>query len=237
MSTNPPRLDDLDPADLKAMAADARAAADAAPALREVLDPVAAAAEAQLQDGKAPPVVLPEHLTADPHDVIVEQREAMARAVVLRDDEARPEPERAVWGEVVKRLAGARRAAKDAMAERRLSDPSLGTYEELIASREAAERADNDPADLRIRDEPGDAAGTDSGRQEPAPWSGTPGYPGDPASRGEPFDTAMTDKLIEGTGYAGGPGGIQNPPADTGLDPGTPPRPAKDPDPPDVATR
>lgn len=237
MATDSPRLDALDPTELQTMAADARAAADAAPALREVLEPVAAAAEAQLQDGQAPPVVLPERLTSDPHDVIVEQREAMARAVVFRDDQARPEPERAVWGEVVERLAGARRAAKDAMAERRLSDPSLGTYEELIASREAAERADDDPADLRIRDDPADASGTDSGRQEPAPWSEGPGYPGDPASRDESFDTATTDKLIEGTGYAGGPGGIQDPPADTGRDPGTPARPAKDPDPPDIASR
>ena len=239
MPTISPRLDDMDTAELRAMAAEARAAANAAPALREVLEPVADAAEARLQ-GDASPVVLPERLTAEPHDVIVDQREAMARAIVLRDDDARPGPERAVWEKVVERLAHARRAAKDAMAERRRSDPSLGTYDELIASREAAERADADFAVLRIRDEPDEpdgAHGTDPGRDEPAPWSRGPGYPGDPASRGEPADTAITDKLVEGTGYAGGPGGIQNPPADTGLDPGTPSRPAKDPDPPDVATR
>ncbi len=239
MSSIPPRLDEMDPGQLRAMAEQARAAAEAAPALREVLEPVADAAEARLEEQPVSSIMLPDRLEAEPADVIVDQREAMARAIVLRDDASRPEPEREVWGEVVARLARARRSAKEALAERRRSDPSLQGYDDLIASREAAERADDDYQDLEIRDDPGEAPGSDSGRLEPAGWATEPPYPGDPAQRAEPSDTALTDRLVDGTGYAGGTGGQagQNVPADTGLAPETPARPSKDLDPPDVANR
>ncbi|HYM84013.1 MAG TPA: hypothetical protein VEY67_07675 [Candidatus Dormibacteraeota bacterium] len=232
------RLDDLDPGQLRTMATDARAAADAAPALRELLEPVAAAAEARLDERPAT-LRLPDRLTAEPQDVIVDQREAMARAVVYRDDASRPEPERQVWGAVVERLARARRTAKDAMAERRRADPTLETFDELIAAQEAAEQADDAFADVAVRDDPGETPGSDSGRNEPAAWQDGPAYPGDREQRAQPADAETTEPLVEGTGMAGGTGGAgsQNLPADTGLAPGSPSLPREDLGPPDIAHR
>ena len=93
-------------------------------------------------------VELPERLGRDPLDVVLDQRDAMARAVQLRDDPDRSDGERAVWSIVVERLAELRRSAKEELADRRRRDPSEETRTEaelqrsVLARREATAERD-----------------------------------------------------------------------------------------------
>ncbi len=189
-------------------------------------------------DSRGPDDVLMD--VEDPMDVVSDQRAAMARAVELRDDEGLSPDERATWAAVVERLADARHAAKTMLAERRRENPDEDTWMDAAFQSEVlARRDDRDPDDLSARGAP--AAPGRSGRGEPAPWQdahdrvGPETGPGTTAS-----GPRTTDQLTSGTGRAGGTGGAgsQNPPAETGIEPTTPPlTPDEDVEPPDVGHR
>ena len=162
--------------DLEALERSARELASAAPGVREIPDAIVGAVRAQR--GPHVPLIggsgertLPEELAADPADVVVHQPEAMARAVLLRDDPAQSPGVRAVWGAVVGRLAELRHQAKAGLYERRMRGelPALGLEAELRAM-ETARANDNDPEDEFGRGDPLGAPGIDSGRDEPAAW-------------------------------------------------------------------
>jgi hypothetical protein len=177
----------------------------------------------------------------DPMDVVIDQREAMARAVELRDDESLPADERARWSAAVEQLALARRQAKDALADRRRADPSEQSWMDAAFQAEvAAETADHDPANLEARGAPS-APGQHSGREEPAPWQPAHdrvGPESGPATT--PSNPENTDQLTSGPGLAGGTGGqgSQNYPSDTGARTTTPDLvPDEDLEPPDIGHR
>jgi hypothetical protein len=203
-------------------------------------------------------VDMPDRLTGEPQDIVVHQREAMVRAVALRDDPDQPEVVRELWAEVVKRLADARHAAKEELARTRREDPSLPGWMELEAlSRDEARSHD------RERQKDGTAAGggpdvlesegelgragvkferddIQSGADEPAPWQPEHATVGpESGPRTTPMNVAVTDQLTSGPGMAGGTGGAgsQNLPVDTGAEmPDL--HPSKDGDePPDTARR
>ena len=91
----------------------------------------------------------------DPMKVVLDQREAMARAIELRDDESLPADERARWANAVEHLALARREAKTELAERRLEDPTEETWMDAGFQSEMEARArDRDPGDLDARGAP-----------------------------------------------------------------------------------
>jgi hypothetical protein len=179
--------------------------------------------------------------SADPLEVVTDQRAAMVRAIELRDDPNVPEVERARWARVVERLAEARHEAKSMLAERRRDDPDEKTwmYAEF-QSQMLAREADDDALDLTARGAPS-APGEHSGRGEPAAWQDAHDRTGPetgPATT--PSGPATTDQLTSGPGLAGGTGGAgsENYPADTGGRRTTPPLvPAEDVEPPDVGHR
>ena len=176
---------------------------------------------------------LPERLTADPQDVVRHQREAMVRAVALRDDPDQPEAARLLWAAVVERLAAARHEAKSELARIRREDPTQPGWMELEAlSRDEARDRDRERRQAALeagqrsdRDDEGELGGVDvqyerddaeSGRDEPAPSQPAHGRSGpEPA----PTDEEREAELRAGPGYAGGTGGAGsvNLPADSGL--------------------
>jgi hypothetical protein len=177
----------------------------------------------------------------DPMDVVIDQREAMARAIELRDDESLPADERIRWAAAVEQLALARRQAKDALAGRRRDDPTEQSWMDAEFQAEMlAEIHDDDPEDLEARGAP-EAPGEHSGRGEPAPWQPAHdrvGPEAEPATT--PSSAEKTDQLTSGTGLAGGTGGqgSENYPADTGARPTTPDLvPEGDAEPPDIGHR
>ncbi len=181
----------------------------------------------------------------NPMDVVLDQRDAMARSVELRDDPERSEAERRVWAIVVERLAVARRRAKRVLADRRRQDPSEETW--MDAQFQAAvleRRAGTAAIDPRAANAAANGAAsgdvaTPAGR--PAPWQPAHDRVGSETGPGTtPMGPAETEQLVSGPGLAGGTGGTgaTNIPADTGVRPETPPLAAKDTDePPDVADR
>jgi hypothetical protein len=175
----------------------------------------------------------------DPLDVVLDQREAMARAVEMRDDPSLSEEERAGWGAAVEQLARARHEAKEALADRRRENPDEETWSEVQAESIARAR-DGDPDDRFARGAPA-APGDDSGRDEPSAWQRAHDRVGsETGAETTPSDVEVTDQLTSGPGLAGGTGGAgtENYPADTGADPSMGPlAPNEDVEPPDIGHR
>jgi hypothetical protein len=142
--------------DGEALAAGARQIAHAAPAVAPIVDAAVAAAtrgapaSAVATQGRA---LKP--WTVRARDVVIEQRDAMALAVAMRDDEERPPAQRAVWARVVEALAQARRDAKSTLGETRRGDPSQPLLGEVVAA-EAKARAERGYDERAAGELPGD---------------------------------------------------------------------------------
>lgn len=83
---------------------------------------------------------LPDRIDGDPLDVVFDQRDAMVRAIDLRDDTDRSDGERIVWSVVVERLATMRHGAKEELADRRRHDPDEETQMDVSFQRAALAR-------------------------------------------------------------------------------------------------
>lgn len=209
-----PDLSTLSDDELARLEDQAREIQRASGGLREVFDAVVQEIEAHRAGRRSGASAsagpdLPERLTADPQDVVRHQREAMVRAVALRDDPEQPEAARLLWAAVVERLAEARHEAKSELARIRREDPTQPGWMEL-------EALSRDEARDRDRERRRDAAGQQSDRDEPAAWQPAHGRSGpEPA----PTDEEREAELRAGPGYAGGTGGAGsvNLPADSGL--------------------
>jgi hypothetical protein len=205
----------------------------------EVLEPLVDEVRQARHTRGSVPLELPEHLVTDPVDVVLDQREAMAQAIELREDNTLTPALREVWAVVVDRLALARREAKDAIAERRRADPAADLMVAELHAEEVARTRDGDPDDKSVRGGHEDAPGAGSGRDEPAPWQ--PEQPTGPSQEGAgttPSSARTTNQLVSGPGMAGGTGGPINFPADTGLKSSAPPlSPERDEEPPNIGNR
>jgi hypothetical protein len=126
--------------DHEALAAGARRITRAAPTISPIVDAVVAEATAGPMGGPAgrPAGTVVKPWTVRARDVVIEQRDAMAVAVAMRDDESRPARQRAVWARVVEALAQARRDAKASLGEARRRDPSAPLLHEAVAAEEKA---------------------------------------------------------------------------------------------------
>jgi hypothetical protein len=179
--------------------------------------------------------------SADPLEVVTDQRAAMIRALDLRDDPSLSTAERARWATVVERLAEARHEAKSLLAEQRRADPRMEASSSAeFQAQMLAREDDRDPADLDARGAP-PARGDHSGPDEPAPWQDAHGRVGpETGAETTPSSPQATDQLTSGPGLAGGTGGAgsENYTADTGARATTPPlAPDGDVEPPDIAHR
>jgi hypothetical protein len=131
--------------ELRTIVADAQGVAGAADGLSELFASLAtdAATERRGRAGGGEPHVeldLSEELETDPREVVLDQRDAMALAVQLRDDATRSEGVRGVWAVVVERLALARREAKAAILERRREDDSDESWRDARLQAEMTRR-------------------------------------------------------------------------------------------------
>jgi hypothetical protein len=243
--------------ELRGLVRDAQAIAERADGLSELFAALAtdAATERRGRASGGEPHVeldLSEKLETDPREVVLDQRDAMARAVELRDDASASEGVRDVWAVVVERLGLLRREAKAAILERRRDDETDESWRDAQIQAEVLRRQ----SEAELRDaaaEHGDAETGTSDRDagptpapaassrpdapvspreaaeraagEPAPWQpehARVGSESGPATT--PSSTSTTEQLVRGPGMAGGTGGAgsQNAPADTGLRTGAP---------------
>lgn len=237
----PASLGPLSDRDLDLLETQARAVARAAPGVgaipRAVLEQVVAEREARRRGRREEtPLDLPAGPPTEPFDVVVDQREAMVRAIELRDDLSLSPELRMAWSEVVDRLARLRHEAKAELAERRRRDPDEPAWGHPdLQARLVAERTDG----ALGRDLEGADESLASGGGQPAPWQPEAERVGpETGPETTPSGPRTTDQLTSGPGMAGGTGGAgsQNFPAETGAE--SPPlSPRKDPLPPDVGHR
>jgi len=232
-------LGDLSDGELDLLERQARGIARAAGGVSEVLEPLIDEVRQARHSRGSVPLELPVHLATDPIEVVLDQREAMVRAIELREDDELTPALREVWAVVVDRLALARREAKETIAERRRADPAEDLMVAELRAEEIARTNDGDPDDRLVRGGHEDAPGAGSGRDEPAPWQ--PEHPTIPSQDGvgpTPSSARTTDQLVSGPGMAGGTGDPINFPADTRVKPSTRPlSPEGDEEPPDIAHR
>lgn len=117
-----PELDRLSERDLGQVQRQAAEIAEAAPAVDELFravgDSVAAERESRTRSKHAV-LRLPTELASPPDAIVRDQREAMVRAIRLREDGRLSDAARSVWAAVVARLARLRRDSKGVIAARR----------------------------------------------------------------------------------------------------------------------
>lgn len=252
----------LGDAELLALEQQVRDIQQASGGLRELFDAIIDEIDAERTErsggarNESATVALPGTLAGEPQDIVVHQREAMVRAVALRDDPDQPEAARLLWTEVVERLADARHEAKTELARIRKEDPTEPGWIELEAmSRDEARAHDREREAGVAAASGGDVLDSEgelgranvkferddvrSGADEPAPWQPSNERVGPEAGPATtPSNAATTDQLTSGPGMAGGTGGAgsENLPADTGAkSPDL--HPSDDEAPPDVAHR